>query len=428
MKSKFLKSLGILLISGAIIMSGCSSVFRDETPIIPHTHEYTTSIIDPTQTDLGYTLHSCTCGNNYKESYTCLLSYENLDNVQGLPQVEPQIVPINTKFKGVDNVGNYSATSYRTYITNDYYSNLYVGQLITNSTNIKLSWNNNTLLDDTMIEFNNLIAKIKKLEQISIQYSFDNNSANDPQIRVLQYIRQSRYSSSQWNVFGGKLESNFSKYVTDNQDEFDLASLQSLDSFTIPNLNQDVDFVHLMAIINVALKYGLNNNSTNDMVGWGGDICQLVKQLKDKDLAGYQLQSEADRLLGLGGSESSFGDQDLYADIDALNIANIYNNVEQKSISNVFKQYYLGLTSAQRKIDVLKVAFPTYINSSTGEIIKNSNNEEDIDYISNSLYSRLDSNIFIKTWCQNNGVNLTNDEEEFKASTTAFAKYLVNKK
>ncbi|MCM1350393.1 MAG: leucine-rich repeat protein [Prevotella sp.] len=36
----------------------------------PHTHSYTTSVVPPSCTEEGYTLHTCSCGESYKDNYT----------------------------------------------------------------------------------------------------------------------------------------------------------------------------------------------------------------------------------------------------------------------------------------------------------------------------------------------------------------------
>lgn len=42
----------------------------------PHTHSYTSTVVAPTCTSQGYTLHTCTCGSSYKDSYTAALGHD----------------------------------------------------------------------------------------------------------------------------------------------------------------------------------------------------------------------------------------------------------------------------------------------------------------------------------------------------------------
>ena len=51
----------------------CNNCDEKETrPInrLPHTHQYTESVIEPTCTEMGYTTHTCKCGDSYEDSYT----------------------------------------------------------------------------------------------------------------------------------------------------------------------------------------------------------------------------------------------------------------------------------------------------------------------------------------------------------------------
>lgn len=62
----------------------CSSCGNKETQTISATgHQYTTTVIAPTTTSQGYTLHKCSvCGNSYKDTYTDQLKPSNPDAPQ----------------------------------------------------------------------------------------------------------------------------------------------------------------------------------------------------------------------------------------------------------------------------------------------------------------------------------------------------------
>ena len=46
-----------------------------------HTHQYSASTVAPTCTAQGYTLHSCSCGDSYKDSYTAALGHDYRETV-----------------------------------------------------------------------------------------------------------------------------------------------------------------------------------------------------------------------------------------------------------------------------------------------------------------------------------------------------------
>lgn len=47
----------------------------------PHQHSYSATVVAPTCNDKGYTLHSCSCGHSYKDSYTEKLGHHYVDEV-----------------------------------------------------------------------------------------------------------------------------------------------------------------------------------------------------------------------------------------------------------------------------------------------------------------------------------------------------------
>lgn len=409
---KFLKILVCLL---ACV---CSFSF---VGCLKHEHKsISSSLVDPTDSELGYTLHTCECGETYKDNFTCLVRFENLSNDTNLPQIDDKIVALNSTFNGVSSTNNYTPIEYRIYKNENYYLNIYKDQPINDCCEIAIVWKDNSISSEAETNFNEVIKKIKKLEEISTQYNIDNNLTSNSQIRTMQYIRQARYATSQWNTFGGTIESNFSEYVEANQDEYDLSSLQTLSNFTIPNTNEKVDFVHMIAIMNVVLLKGLDNNIINDLVGWGGDLCQLVLELKSKNLTDENLTSTAYSLLG--NNSSSFSSSDLLADIDAINIAKLYSTfVSNKSISNAIQQYYNSInTNNHRKTEFLINAFPTSIDNNAGDLLQTQSE------MSSTILTRLNSSYYIKIWCMQNGLNITNDIDEFTASAMAFANYLFN--
>ena len=50
--------------------------FRNITWISTHTHTYTASVVAPTCTEQGYTLHACACGDSYKDTYVIALGHD----------------------------------------------------------------------------------------------------------------------------------------------------------------------------------------------------------------------------------------------------------------------------------------------------------------------------------------------------------------
>ena len=359
------------------------------------------------------------CNKDKKD--TCLLTFESVSDVQGyeLPVVEKQRVKINSQFTGIENTDEFEVVAYRIYHNDGYYTNLYESEEITGDLHIKVVWQKIQEPSSDETAFEELINKIQKLESISKQYNIDKNSTNDAQVRVTQFIRQGRYSGFAWNLVGGTMESDFPSYVKDNQGNDDLMALQSYSYFTIPHTNDQVDFVHMMALMNVAIISDEENIGNTDLAGWGGDLCQLVAELKEKNLTGSALQESACALFN--GTTSSFSCYDLTADLDALNVVNVYKRLNSnKSISYAMKEYYKGLTTNQRKTDFLSIDFADYFDKTTGKLTKTQTEMTEI------IIERLSANPLISYWCSQNGVNFTDDAQEFNACAMAFAKYFID--
>ena len=340
--------------------------------------------------------------------------------------MEPIIVSQGSVFNEVDNVGDYNVTEYRSYLTNDFYTNMYPGHIISNSCTITLVWKNTSDISPTQAEldFIDLINKIEMLENISKQYNVDKNSTKDPYVRALQYIRQSRYGSMQWTLVAGSVENDFSQYVTDHQIGYTLSELQTLNTFTNIKSGKDIDFVHMMATLNTILKSGSISSTASDLAGWGGDICQFAKELKDSGKIGDELTTYA--IEKFNSTSSTFSSSDLNADIDAINIASIYYSLsENKSISNAIKLYYNSFTTKNQKVYLLLNTFTNAINSKTGEI-----SITKTKFI-NEINERITSNWYLTTWCSSNDLIIddsveNNDIEQLDASINAFVSYLID--
>lgn len=375
----------VLIFAVIFLFSGCNK---------EHIHDFTYSsvVISPTQSENGYTKHICKCKEYEIDSYTCLISFENIDK-------PAYIVNIDEEFMGVEN-----ATEYRIYSSENVYTNIYTGQKIKNSAKISVFYH--SLTENST--FDEIITKIKKLEEISKDY----NSSNY-QLRALQYLRQKRYSSSQWNTFGGTLESDFEEYVLNNQGDIDVSSLQTLNYITNPLTQEKVDFIHMVAIMNVAIKGNVTNNSINDLVGWGGDLCQLALELKNTGLTGNELEEKANLLFN--SENSTFSNQDLLADLDSINISKIYKSLveDKQSISYAISQYYKTTTIASRKQNFILTTFSDMDTSNQSEF-------------ANSIIERLSSSLYIQIWCMQNGLNFTNDSQYLNSAASVFVKYFTN--
>lgn len=54
----------------------CGDKQYEDIPTLSHSHSYTESVVAATCTEGGYTLHKCSCGDSYKDSYTRALGHD----------------------------------------------------------------------------------------------------------------------------------------------------------------------------------------------------------------------------------------------------------------------------------------------------------------------------------------------------------------
>jgi len=354
-----------------------------------------------------------------KESENCVVTFKSItENIEIdeslLPQIDSIEVDKNGAFLGVESINGYAPVEYRVYITENYYRNIYLCQQITTDTCVTIVWDyNQQNSDEDCYNFMQIQSKIGALEVLSEQYNEYKKSTKNPQLRVLQYIRNVSYGGYIWGNAAGSVETDFIDYVNEKNPE--LATLQTLGNFVSYKTNESVDFVHLMATLNAIIYKGYTDTATNDLVGWGGDLCQLAIQVK----AGQSVD-----LLGQDSASSSFSGYDLRADLDAINMTQIYNSLvpEYRSISNVFAQYYIYLNPLKRKQEFLINAFPEVINSETGEIVKSESE------FSNIITDRVINNGLLKIWGSTNSFSLTNttNKQHVATCSTKFAQYFMD--
>lgn len=59
-----------------------------QAPTAPHTHSYMASVTAPTCISKGFTTHTCSCGDSYKDSYTNALGHSYADTVVPATETE----------------------------------------------------------------------------------------------------------------------------------------------------------------------------------------------------------------------------------------------------------------------------------------------------------------------------------------------------
>lgn len=262
-----------------------------------------------------------------------------------------------------------------------------------------------------------VLDKITILENLSRKYNTEKSLTTNPVRRVMIYIRSFNYNSTYWNLLGGNIESDFETYLIEQQGQIFVDSVKALNkNYPVPTLeDRTIDFVHMFATMNLVYNNdGSLNQSNGDLGGWGGDMCQLAKTLKADstitELTHNSIKEKASEYIvsEIGG----FNKYDLYADIDAYNIAREVSLSTKSTdvLATAIKNYYYKKTASVMKSDFLTNCITESYNTYT------------------NLFNRLKNNLFISAWCSQAEISTTDDALYFEAGCDAFLEYLSESK
>jgi len=359
----------------------------------------------------------------FKKKISISYSHITLNNsisINDLPKDSQVSVEPGYSLKALSVTKNLKPVEYRVYTSDTEFKNIYPSQIINENTSIVVVWENENYNLQIYNDLDTIINKIKRLEEISNSYNQEKNSTKDATLRVLQYIRQARYVGFEWGVVAGTMESDFSSYVQQHQGEFNLQSLQTIQNFTSPktkpNKNNDIDFVHMLAVVNVILYGDLENFGYNDLASWGVDMCQLAIELKNTELTGSELQAQADSMFN--NTTSSFSCYDVLANSDAFAIAKLHKELNQPSLATTFEYYYKLTNFDKRNENFLKIVFP--------ELYENNNTDTTQQDLADIVYERVTNNTLIGVWCFKQGIDIDSLTTQLYASASSFAKYYLS--
>ncbi len=238
-----------------------------------------------------------------------------------------------------------------------------------------------------------IIGEVSLLENYAKEYISLNNVNISSSELVFQYIRRNRYNDNYWNTLLGTIDSNFVDYVSSKGgvDINDQSTIIDLDTY------KDVDFIHLMAVLNCYYKYGDNVSTliSSDYAGYGGDLLTFLEEITnyrinnsitDKDaLVNYAIS-----LLGTN-KNSTFTSSDMYADLDAINIYRS-SDIDLEKISESLEKYYI-LASSNYNYKNRVSSARTYIGDNESSIKEKAKNMMQNTMIQSMLVPSLSSKV-----------------------------------
>lgn len=249
-------------------------------------------------------------------------------------------------------------------------------------------------------EFESLITRLTKLEEIS--YNYDSSNA---ELNMMRYLRSVKYNDAAWSLVGGAVSNDFIEEVKEKQGNFNLEALRYINTFTVPLTNEKVDFRHMFAVMNVAFS---NNQEYTDLSSWGGDLIDLINNYKNSTLTGSALINSI-KIAFNGTSASGFDREDVCADFDGINIIKLYKN-NSFSLAQSVSYYYSSLTNENR-INSFKTTTFTESYSSFNEFVA-------------VVKNRLLTNSYIAYLARTKNLDLAAKSHIVDACVQVFAEYI----
>ena len=176
-------------------------------------------------------------------------------------------------------------------------------------------------------DFEGFLDALQILESYAQSYA-DENGGDGVEL-TLNYVRTGvdKYASGLWNELAGAEDTAFKEYVAqqDAANGTNASALKDLGTFTAPN-GQDCEINHIFGVMDITYH---NRNASSpkdsaDLGGWAGDLVDLLYQVQMGGVSGDDLEAMITEIrnnyLGVYISEGSFGQEDIYADLDAYNI------------------------------------------------------------------------------------------------------------
>lgn len=280
---------------------------------------------------------------------------------------------------------------------------------VDSNTTVYAKWQKKTSVNNLENAYLDTLAKLSELEYLAEQFKSTNNVSHTAQNLALAYIRGDRYNSTQWNLLAGNVNDFFVNYLRDNSD-MDFRSLKNLGNWEPNTISGKVDFVHLIATLNMHI--GSNNtNLLPDLGVWGGDLAQFANELKKSQASLDNSVLISYARASIANTSATFGLYDMNSDMDAVNIYRLMTDYKY-SISKAFEVYYSSQVQGRRNIF-------------KAQVLKNqniTNREAFVNYIKN----RMTSNYYLHV-LMTDSYNLAIDNVDARyldSAIKAFAYYV----
>ena len=204
-------------------------------------------------------------------------------------------------------------------------------------------------------DFLKVIKDLKNLEIYIRQYIEEKSPSQSLTHLITCYIREGAYTEVEWMIAGGLIPEDLPQYIIDQ----DLAKgtnahlCQTYRDITLPN-NEKLDFVHFFAVMNGIEYCNSYSDLVAHLVGWGGDVFQLLQDIKNEEGDLNQLMNIAKNyFLIKGGLDAA----DFVSDLDAPII--LEKKSDDNDFSDIIFDYYNSKEYENRINKFIKLTFPS---------------------------------------------------------------------
>ena len=258
-----------------------------------------------------------------------------------------------------------------------------------------------------------IIDEVDKIEKLASSYKESTGSSLSTSELVFQYLRRNRYNNSKWNLLLGNIDTNFVSYVNSNGNIIINDDSYLIDSST----GKHIDFIHMIVALSCYYKYGENINMgflniSSDYAGWGGDLITYIDEINtyrtNNNITDQNILTEYSHKLIGTNKNSTFSSEDMFADLDAVNIYKS-SDIDLSDISASLEKYYVSNSSAYNSTNRVS-SFRNYIGNDKHTIMEKANS-----LLNNSMIVNL----------LDNGLTNRLKEIDYIAVTSSFADYIL---
>ena len=203
--------------------------------------------------------------------------------------------------------------------------------------------------------FEIIITNLNDLEKYIKQYIEEKSPSQSLTHLITCYIREGAYTENEWIIAGGTIPEDLPQYIIDKDilEGTNAHLCKTYRNIELPN-HETLDFVHFFAVMN-GIEFG-NSYSAKvaHLVGWGGDVFQLLQDIKNEEGSLDELMDKAKNFFLIkGGLDTA----DFVSDLDAPILLEKKN--DNNNFSDIIKNYYTSEDYLYRIKNFVKLTFPS---------------------------------------------------------------------